>query len=82
MIWGLGTALSGCGNEPASSDRAPSPSAVTEAAPKALGARAASQVPLDAGNVGRFVQPPDLTPELPQDQGPAQGQLEDGGVSL
>ncbi|MCW5791107.1 MAG: hypothetical protein KIT72_11850 [Polyangiaceae bacterium] len=70
-------ALVGCGNQPTGGERAPSPSAVTEAAPKALGVKAASQLPLDAGGVGRPVDPPDLTPEIPQGE-----QLDDGGVSL
>lgn len=78
-LWWLAVsaALLACGDAKGGADRAPSPSAVTEAAPQALGAKAASQVPLDAGHVGRPVElPPDLH------QAPSGESAEDGGVNL
>ncbi|MCB9590431.1 MAG: hypothetical protein H6718_33785 [Polyangiaceae bacterium] len=76
----------GCNALGGSSDRAPSPSAVTEPAPRALGAHAASELPIDGGTVGRLPAPQDpLAPEdSPPDATPAVPPLEvpDAGVAL
>ncbi len=58
----LALALVACGNSGApAGDRAPSPSALAEPPPKALGAQAASERPLDGGNVGSLPDPPEDT---------------------
>lgn len=82
-------ALIACGNKGvAAGDRAPSPSALTEPPPKALGAKAASAQPLDGGNVGSLPDEPDdpddgeqdpLSPPPTPQPTPAEP---DGGVAL
>ncbi len=67
-VLALGAFLSlGCNGIGGTGDRAPSPSAVTEPAPRALGAHAASQLPLDGGTVGSLPAPQD--PEAPEEDG-------------
>ncbi|MGE0322155.1 MAG: hypothetical protein AB7K71_34415 [Polyangiaceae bacterium] len=76
----------GCNALGGGGDRAPSPSAVTEPAPRALGAHAASELPIDGGTVGSLPTPQDpLAPEqAPPDAAPAvpTPSVPDAGVAL
>ncbi|MCA9630918.1 MAG: hypothetical protein KC766_24805 [Myxococcales bacterium] len=83
----VGCACWGCDALGGGGERAPSPSAITEPAPRALGAHAASQLPLDGGTVGslREQDPDPLAPEqAPDGEAPAvpPPATPDAGVAL
>lgn len=75
-------ACAACNGLGGSGDRAPSPSAVTEPAPRALGAHAASQLPVDGGTVGTLPQDPPDPHETPDAAPVPTPAVPDAGVAL